>query len=198
MKKRSKKSKAINKTTSRKKPTESHKKIRDLVTRYFILLIAAFPGLAIFYFIFTPLTTYPVYWILDVFYDTLFIYGDVPFILLNDIIPIELVAACIAGSAYYLLLILNLSTPGIKLNKRVKAIVFSFGLFLIANIIRIIILSALAVSESVYFDATHTIFWYGLSTVIVVGIWFAEVKIFRIHKIPIYSDLKFLYKEARK
>lgn len=190
MKKRSKKSK--------KKSSGKTGSIKDIITRYLILIIAAIPGLAIFYIIFTPLTTYPVYFILDVLYEAVLISGEAPVILLNNTLSIELISACIAGSAYYLLFILNLSTPGIKLKKRTKAILFSFGVFLAVNIIRIIILSALAVSGSSYFDVTHNLFWYGLSTIIVVGIWFWEVKKFRIKKIPFYSDLKFLYKASKK
>lgn len=194
MKKNSKK----RKKKSSKKQSKVSNNIKSIVTRYLILLLAAFPGLAIFYFIFTPLTAYPVYWILSIFYETLFLSGEFPAILLNNTVPIELVTACIAGSAYYLLLILNLSTPDIKIKKRVNAIVFSFVLFLILNIIRIVILSALAVSGSSYFDVTHNIFWYGLSTIVVVGIWFLEVKKYKINKIPFYSDVKFLLKESKK
>lgn len=203
MKKRSKKGRKKGKVSSKEITDgsgflEGNRKILGIALRYFILVIAAIPGLAIFYYVFTPLTTYPVYFILDIFYETLFIYGDVPVILLNELVPIELVAACIAGSAYYLLLILNLSTPGMKVDQRIKAIAFSFAVFLLANVLRIVILSALAVADSAYFDVTHTVFWYGISTVLVVGIWFAEVKVFRIKEIPIYSDLKYLVKEARK
>jgi len=158
----------------------------DLIVRYLILVLVAIPNLWLFYLVFTPLTAYPVYWLLGLFYDTSLLNNNI--ILVNHTISIELVRACIAGSAYYLLLILNLSTPEIKVKKRIKMIALSFFVFFIVNILRIFSLSLVAVAGSSFFDITHTIFWYALSTVFVVAIWFAEVRIFRIKEIPFYSD----------
>ena len=45
-----------------------------------------------------------------------------------------------------------------------------------------------------FFDITHKVFWYFISTIFVVGIWFIEIKIFKIKEIPFYSDLNLLYK----
>lgn len=177
----------------RKRSKNNSSDISNILVRYFILVLIALPGLVIFYSIFTPLTVYPVYFLLGLFFDVVLL--SKIHLLINNI-PIELIPACIAGSAYYLLLVLNLSTPKIKLKKRVYAILFSFAAFLILNILRIFILSSLAVTGSSYFNATHTIFWYGFSTIIVVGIWFVEVKIYKIKKIPFYSDMKFLYKKS--
>ena len=165
--------------------------------RYLILILAAIPNLAIFYFIFTPLTVYPVYFLLGLFFDVSLLSNVInKIILINGFFPIELIEACIAGSAYYLLLILNLSTPGLKLKTRIYAIVFSFVFFLIINILRIFVLSLVAVSGSSFFGITHKVFWYLISTLFVVGIWFAEVKLFKIKEIPIYSDLKNLYNKS--
>ena len=165
----------------------------NILLRYLILILVALPGLFIFYFIFTPLTVYPVYFFLGLFFDVAIL--SKTNILVNNL-PIELISACIAGSAYYLLLVLNLSTPKIKLKTRISAIIFSFIAFLILNILRIFILSSLAITGFSYFNVTHTIFWYGFSTIIVVGIWFVEVKIYKIKEIPFYSDIKFLYKKS--
>ena len=101
-------------------------------------------------------------------------------------LSINFINACIAGSAYYLLLIFNLSLPNIKFPKRIKMIFFAFGVFLIVNLIRIFLLSLLAISGSSYFDITHSIFWHLISTVFVIGIWFTEVKLFNIKDIPLY------------
>jgi exosortase/archaeosortase family protein len=166
----------------------------DIVTRYFILIFLALPGFAIFYFVFAPLTIYPTYFLLSLFFDVSLM-GNIIFI---NKIPIELIGACIAGSAYYLLSILNLSTPKIKLQKRVKMIFLSFGIFLIINILRIFLMSVLFMSGSSFFDITHRLFWYIGSIVFVVGIWFSEVKLFKIKEIPFYSDIKFLYKQSKK
>jgi len=169
--------------------------ISDIVLRYLILVLVALPNLWLFYLILTPLTVYPVYWLLSLFYNASILNNDI--ILINQAISIELVEACIAGSAYYLLLILNLSTPKIKTKKRIRILLLAFASFLIVNILRIFILSLVAVSGSSFFDMTHRIFWYVLSTIFVVAIWFAEVKAFKIKDIPFYSDIKFLYKNTR-
>ncbi|MCK5043514.1 pacearchaeosortase [Candidatus Pacearchaeota archaeon] len=170
------------------------KQFLDISLRYAILILLALPGFAIFYFVFAPLTIYPIYFLLGLFFDVSLM-GDIIFI--NEI-PIELIGACIAGSAYYLLSILNLSTPKIKLQKRIKILLLSFGVFLILNILRIFFLSLVFMSGSALFDITHKLFWYIGSILFVVGIWFAEVKLFKIKEIPFYSDIKFLYKQSKK
>jgi len=167
----------------------------DILLRYIILILVAIPNLWLFYAVFTPLTAYPVYWILNIFYDVILISGKI--ILVDRSIPIELIEACIAGAAYYLLFILNLATRKIKFRTRVKMILFSFLAFLVVNVLRIFILSTIAVSGSSFFDITHKFFWYALSTIFVVAIWFAEVKAFKIKEIPFYSDLKFLMGKTR-
>lgn len=168
-------------------------KITRIILRYSLIFILSISGLFIFYFIFTPLTSYPVYFLFNLVFEktSLLIMNSSPIIVLNTIFLIELIPACIAGSAYFLLLMLNLSTPNIKLKKRIYAIAFSFGIFLLINIIRIFVFGILAYSGYEYFDFTHLFFWYFLSTLFVVGIWFAEVKIFKIKEVPFYSDIKF-------
>jgi exosortase/archaeosortase family protein len=104
-------------------------------------------------------------------------------------VGIELVNACVAGSAYYLLLILNLATP-MKLKKRAYSIMFSFLCLLVLNILRIFVFSVLFLNDFSFFDTAHKLFWYGLSTVFVVAIWFLTVKLFRIKEIPVYSDVR--------
>lgn len=170
------------------------KRLLGLSIRYCILILLAIPNLFIFYFIFTPLTLYPVYFLLNLFFETILMKN---IIILSGTLPIELIPACIAGAAYYLLLILNLSTPGIKINKRIKMILISLITLLILNILRIFFLSIVAYSGSPLFDITHKIFWYLISTLFVVGIWFWQVNKFKIKEIPIFSDLKFLYSKTK-
>jgi len=158
------------------------------------LIAVALPNFWIFYFIFTPLTVYPVYFLLSFFYDSLLIEN---IILVNDV-AIDLIKACIAGSAYYLLLILNLSIPKIKIQKRIKMILFAFGIFLAVNVLRIFLLGIMILEKSSLFNFTHQLFWYLVSIVFVVGIWFTEVKIFKIKEIPFYSDIVFVYKKIFK
>ena len=172
---------------------KDEKYLYDLLIRYSILIIIAVFSFNIFYLVFRPLTVYPVVWILDIFFDTNLIS---PIILVLEGIAIEFIPACIAGAAYYLLLMLNLSTPKIKLDKRIKFLLISFAVFLIANILRILILAVIALYKSSFFEVTHAIFWYSLSTILVIIIWFYGVKYFKVKAIPFYSDLKFLYKKS--
>src|SRR3989344_6427380 len=102
-----------------------------------------------------------------------------------------MIPACIAGAAYFLLLILNLSTPVKSAFKRATMVLFSFASFLIMNILRIVFLSIIFVEGYLWFDIIHKFFWYFLSTLFIVAIWFAEVKLFKIKEIPVYSDLKY-------
>lgn len=142
--------------------------------------------------IFLPLTTKPVYFLLDIFFDVSL---DGSKIILPGVC-IQIINACVSVSAYYLLIVLNLSTPEINLAKRMYMILFSFLLFLILNIVRIFVLSILAFNNSSVFNLTHEIFLYLVSIIFVVGIWFLTVKSFRIRAIPFYSDLINLYKRT--
>ena len=162
--------------------------------RYIILVVVAIPTPWVFYLIFTPLTIYPVYFTLGLFFETSLI-GNI--ILISGCFPIEIVGACIGGSAYYLLFILNLATPKINLKKRATMLFIAFLAFLILNILRIILLSFMFVSGSIYLEIVHSFFWFFLSTAFVVGIWFAEVKFFKIKEIPFYSDLKWIYNKTK-
>ena len=171
---------------------KTQKQFLDIFVRYIILVIVAIPNLWLFYFIFAPLTIYSVYFLLNLFFDASLMSN----IILIGKHPIEIISACIAGSAYYLLLILNLSVPKIKLDKRIKMIVLSFASFLVINILRIFLLSLVFLTGSSWFDITHKLFWYLGSVLFVIGIWFAEIRLFKIKEIPFYSDIKFLYKQT--
>src|SRR3972149_1602922 len=150
------------------------KKILSIFIRYSISVLIALPHLFIFYFIFTPLTIYPVYFLFKTFFEVSFISSTV--ILVSQTLPIEFIEACIAGSAYYFLLVLNLLTPGINAKTRIKMILLSFLAFLIVNIIRIFLLGWLLLSNPSLFNLAHIALWYMLSTVLVVLLWFAQVK----------------------
>jgi exosortase/archaeosortase family protein len=167
----------------------------SIFLRYSILLITALPNLWIFYFIFTPLTIYPAYFVLDLFFkaslsQNLIFIGDFPS-------PIKIIDACIAGAAYYLLLIFNLSVPNIKFYKRIKMILFAFLSFLIVNIIRIVLLSSIFVLKPALFDISHKLSWYIGSVILIVAIWFIEVSRFNITEIPFYSDIKSMLKHTK-
>ena len=159
-----------------------------IVLRYLILLVITIFSLPFIYKIFTPLTINTSAFILDFFYD---ITINNSIIILDNQTFIQIIPACVAGSAYLLLLIINLTIP-MSLDKRLKSILLSCLLLFIANIIRISLLSSLYHTNAPYVDFTHKLFWYGLSTVLVVLIWFIIVKIFSIKEIPVYTDIKHL------
>ncbi len=170
------------------------KEYYNIIIRYIILILVSLPNLYLFYLIFTPLTIYPVYFLLNLFWKVS-LQSNIFFI---SNFSIEVIGACIAGSAYYLLLILNLSTPKIDIKKRLRMILFAFSSLLVLNILRIFLLVSLLLICPSLFNITHKLFWYLISIIFVIGIWFTEVKIFRIKQIPIYSDIKSLIKQINK
>ena len=161
--------------------------------RYLIIVLIAIPNLFIFYFIFTPATIYPLLGLFKIFFKEVLLIERT--FQISDKFFIEIIGACIAGSAYYLLFILNFSLPKIKIKKRIKMLLFSFGFLLILNILRIFIFSLLFIySSQNFFNITHKLFWYFGTTIFIVLIWFVEVKAFKIKEIPIYSDISSLIK----
>ena len=170
------------------------RRVKDVLTRYVLILAAAIPDLFIFYLIFEPLTIYPVYWILGIFADVS-VNGNV---LLTNGVPVKFIKACIAGSAYYFLFFLNLSTPEIKTRKRIKILLLSFLTLLAFNVARIIVLMWFYFREFAFFDVTHWFLWHFTGTLLVVGMWFFQVRYFKIKEIPVYSDVKFLIGKTRK
>ena len=181
----SKKSKLINSNSNL---------VYDIVFRYAAILLLSLGNLFIFYKIFSPLTTYPVFLILKLIYSEVYYSGII--IHINQY-SIFLIKSCIAGSAYFLLFALVLSIP-MKLLKRIYLLIFVFFVFLLINIIRIVFLVYLLVNNSNYFDISHKFIWYGLSTIFIVGIWFFSVWLFKIKDIPVYSDMKYLVKVIKK
>ncbi len=169
--------------------------IVNFTIRYIFLILFGIGNLFIIYFIFTPLTIYPVHWILNLFYKAIFNPFSRTIFIGNY--QIELINACIAGAAYYLLLILNLSTK-MASKQRVYSLIYSILALLALNIARIVILSFLLINNFLFFDFTHKLFWYVLSIIFVIAIWFSSVYLFKIKNVPIYSDFKNLLQLARE
>ncbi len=164
----------------------------DIILRYALLVLLSIGNLLIFYLVFTPITVYSVFFLFNSFF-TAMLNGTTIYV---KLIPIEMIPACIAGSAYYLLLIFNLSTPGIKISRRLRMIFFSFLFFLIVNVLRIFLLGVMYISGSPIFDIAHKVSWYFGSVFLIMLIWFYQVKIYKVKEIPFYSDLRFLYKHS--
>lgn len=145
-------------------------------------------------YIFKPLTLY-------INYVLLYIVGYNPIISFDSILvgktTLIFAPACIAVSAYYLLLLLVLFTKCIVFKKRIYCFLLGSLLILILNVIRIFILSLLVINyHQEWFELIHMLFWYAVSGVYVALIWIFLVHKFKIKSIPIYSDLEYLYKKS--
>ena len=160
-----------------------------MLARYASLLMLSIGNLSVFYLVFTPLTLYASYFIINLMYPEIVIASsDMALFQINENF-IQLVEACIAGAAYYFLLILNLSTPmGAK--TRVKSIVFIFASFFILNILRIVVFTAMFLNGYSYFDLAHIAVWYFGSTLMLLIVWFVNVKLLNILSIPVYTDIR--------
>jgi hypothetical protein len=162
------------------------KKILGLFTRYFALLLIGAGNLYVIYKLLTPLTINVVNGILSIFTATTLAGNTIHL----NIIAIEIVPACVAGSAFYLLLILLISTADIKPIIRTKAIITALMTLFTLNIVRILILIPMAGAS--YFETVHWIFWHIISTLFVVAVWLFIIRIYKIKTIPIYSDIKYI------
>lgn len=160
-----------------------------MIARYLIILLIGL-GLPLLYIILTPLTIYPSSFLLRLFYPII-VQGNE--IIIGDAI-ITLISACLAASAFYLLILLNISIP-MNTRNRIYSLSFSLLLFLGINILRIAIFSILFINSFQYFDFTHKLFWYFLSGVLVFLVWIATIKLFKIKGIPFYTDIRFLYQK---
>jgi exosortase/archaeosortase family protein len=183
----------------RKRPVANRKEeksgISGILLRYALALGSSLGNLWIFYFIFTPLTIYPVLWILQMFYPAAELVGNSVFI---RGIVIEISKACVAGSAYFLLFMLNMITREIRVRKRILIFIFSSFLLLLLNIARIVVLSVMNVNDAELFEPLHMFFWYFVSVAYVFFVWIATIHVFKIKAIPFYSDFVYIKKLAKK
>ena len=77
-------------------------------------------------------------------------------------------------------------------------ILVGFISILALNIARILILMLIYNNfGEAAFNTVHLLFWHILSTLFVILIWLALIKIYKIKAIPIYSDLKYLIKKLK-
>jgi len=165
---------------------KNSKKITNLFSRYIALVLLGLGNLYLFYLILTPTTIHTVNTILSIFIHTTLINNFI--ITATNII--EIVPACVAGAAFYLLLFLIFTTADIKPRTRFLATITALISFFILNIIRIVILFFL--TNNTYFSTIHWIFWHLISTIFVIAIWLSVIKIYKIKSIPVYSDFKYL------
>jgi len=111
---------------------------------------------------------------------------------------VNVVKYCVTASAYYLLTLLCIITMGIALWKRVLMFLMGSALIFGMNIARIVILIIILLNSQEIFEPAHFIFGLLLSVGYVAAVWLLLSLLFKVKTFPIYSDIKFLMKEASK
>lgn len=157
----------------------------------FIRIVLCFVPVKFFLFIFTALTVYGSYLLLLPFFNILV---KDSFLIVNGF-PFEIIEACVASLAYYLLWVLCLLTKDINIKIRAKIILYGFLLIFGMNIFRIFLLVMIAFKYGFYwFSVVHLAFWNFVSGVYVALVWIFLVRHYKIHSIPIYDDIKTIYR----
>lgn len=170
-----------------------NKKLISLFFRYFLLVLVGF-NLGIISFFIEPFTTHLLNSLLQIFFDFSFENSSIVF----GSYELFLIESCFAISAFYLFLVLLLSTPNINLRRRFVFFLSGTLVLALLNAFRIFFLIFILINYASLFSFTHFLFWNLISTILVVGIWFAEVKIFKIRDIPFYTDLKYIYELKKR
>jgi len=110
---------------------------------------------------------------------------------------VEFVDACSALGAYILLGLLVLLTKDVSFWKGVKVFLLGCLMILIANIIRIDLMIIILENYGMnLFETLHMVIWKFVSVVYVALVWIFLVWKFKIKNIPLWSDLKYLYKNS--
>jgi exosortase/archaeosortase family protein len=170
---------------------EQTKKVIGIFARYVFVFLLALGNFYVFYKILTPLTILSVSQTIALFRDVVVV-GDMIYTVSTRI---QIVEACVAGTAFFLMFLLVFSTANINLLKRIYALIFSLLLLFLSNYLRIVFL--IAITDNLYFEFIHWILWHFVSVILVVGIWFFVIYLFKIDSVPIYSDVKYLMSLTR-
>ncbi len=161
--------------------------IFGIFIRYLLIIILGLGNLYLFYGFLTPVTISFLKFLLSFSGDPVIVGTSIHFKrVIFDIIP-----ACVAGAAFYLMFILVFSTRGIKIGKRLSILLISFALLFVINILRLVFL--ISIVRASYFNEIHWFLWNFVSVIFVVGIWVFMVYRFKLRGIPLYSDLKYLW-----
>lgn len=121
--------------------------------------------------------------------------NDLSFILNG--VQFNIIEACVAVFAYFLLAILILTSKDMDFKKGCAIFLVGAILVYLANIARIAILSwAYFAHGTEIFEKYHFIVWNFVSGVYVAFTWIFLTAIFRLKEVPIYSDIKNLYDQS--
>lgn len=164
-------------------------KIASIILRYSILIILGLGNLWAIYQLFTFPTINFSFLSLKLFYPDAILN-------LNAITysskTLVLISSCVAGAAYFLLLLLNIGTP-MHFKKRINSLLFLIISFFLINNIRIVFFGILFASNYTHIESLHSLTWHFLSVFLVIILWFINIYLFKIKEIPFYSDFKYLY-----
>lgn len=162
----------------------------------FRVLVAILFRPQIFYLIFTYPTIIVSFILLKLFGYNVIKEGTS--LVVNNV-TLNFVEACVASSAYYLLLFLILLTKDIKLKTMIDMFLLGSIIIFIVNIIRIFILIVILLAKGYdWFNLIHLTFWYGVASVLVFLVWIYLTKKYRIKSIPVYSDVLYLISKIKK
>lgn len=164
-----------------------------LLSRYLFLILVTI-SLPIAYRFLAFITKYTVFYILSIVDSTIIFVSSNIFIYKS--VQFAIIPACVAGAAYFLLTILNFTTP-MQLKTRAKSLAFLLISFFVLNVTRILIFANVGVYGYEFFDAAHLFFWYFGSTVLVIALWFVNIRLFKINQIPFFTDVKTIIRETK-
>ena len=165
--------------------------LRLITALILTLLGSGFLSFNLFFFVFSWWTAKLSFLLSSIFFDTalrgtmLSVNGEL----------VALVPACIAAGAYLLLALLVLFTKDISFFRSVAMFFVGSLMLLAGNLIRILILISLLVTQHInYFETLHLLSWKVFSSIYVVAVWILLCKIYKVTAIPLYSDLKEIFK----
>ena len=166
---------------------------KKMFLRYSFLIITGFL-IGYLYDIFRPLTLYPVYYGFKILgYNPLILNGNIHI----GYQELVFVNACIAASAYYLFLVLVLSTKGLTFEEILK--IYGIGVIsiLFVNILRIIGMGIILIRfEENLFETWHMILWRFVATFFIAFLWIYLSRKFLINNIPFYTDFEYLLNKS--
>jgi len=112
-------------------------------------------------------------------------------------ISYDIIKACVAPLAYWILIILIFLTKEISLKKRVYMLLIGLISLYLINITRIAFLIYIGSEISLLlFDKLHLLIWHFISGVSIIIVWIFLIKYFKIKSIPFYDDLHYLYRKS--
>ena len=112
---------------------------------------------------------------------------------------LNFIDACVASSAYYLLVLLILFTKDIEFIKIIKMFIIGSLIILAMNVIRVTTLILILINYGTnLFETVHLAYWRFVATIYIFVVWIILIKIYKIKEIPIYSDIKYLYNTTKK